>query len=157
ELTVEFIRPCIFETLLEQGLSQTNVLLQHVVFLVGLLLSLALNGSTLSIDAVIVARAVALWTALLAALAALARVVRQTTTAEAHAPEPGVPVLVRFALDNYTLDLMRLTASGPLMTMVASRLLDVAGLAAFGFAQHLIGIVDRILPGHLFLGLLRPR
>ena len=157
ELIVEFIRPCIFETLLEQGLSQTNVLLQHVVFLVGLLLALARNGSTLSIDAVIVARAVALWMALLAVLAALAHVVRQTTTAEANDPEPGAPVLVRFALDNYAQDLMRLTASGPLMTMVASRLLDVSGLAAFGFAQHLIGIVYRILPGQLFLGLLRPR
>ena len=157
ELTVEFIRPCIFETLLEQGVSQTNVLIQHVVFLAGLLLALALNGSTLSIGAVIVARAVALSVALLAALAQLAHVLRQSTAATASDREPGVPVLLRFALDNYAQDVMRLTASGPLMTMVASRLLDVSGLAAFGFAQHLTGIVDRMLPSQLFLGLLRPR
>jgi O-antigen/teichoic acid export membrane protein len=157
ELMVEFIRPCLFETLLEQGLSQVNVLIQHVVFLAGLLFALALDGSTLSIGVVIVARAVALWVALLAALAQLAHVLRQPTAAAAGDREPGVPVLVRFALDNYAQDVLRLTASGQLMTMVASRVLDVSGLAAFGFAQHLTGIVDRLLPGQLFLGLWRPR
>ncbi len=157
ELMVEFIRPCLFEPLLEQGLSQVNVLIQHVVFLAGVLFSLALDGSTLSIGAVIVALAVALWVALLVALAQLAHVLRQPTAADGSDPEPGVSMLVRFSLDNYTQDLLRLTASGPLMTVVASRVLDVSGLAAFGFAQHLTGVVDRFLPGQLFHGLWRPR
>src|SRR4029450_12627761 len=109
-----------------QGLSQVNVLIQHVVFLAGLLFALALDGSTLSIGVVIVARAVALWVALLAALAQLAPVLRQPTATAAGDPEPGVPVLVRFALDNYAQDVVRLTSSGQLMTMVASRLLQLS-------------------------------
>lgn len=52
---------------------------------------------------------------------------------------------------------MRLTSGGPLMTMLASRLVGVPALAAFGFAQNLTGFLDRSLPAQLFLGLLRPR
>jgi hypothetical protein len=66
-------------------------------------------------------------------------------------------VLLGFALNNYAQDVLAQTGSGPLMTMLASRLVGVPALAAFGLAQNLTGYVDRFLPAQLFLGLLRPR
>lgn len=157
ELGVEFVRPCIFEPLLEQGISQGNVLLQHVVFFAGLLLALSVEGPALSIEGVIYARGAAVWVALLVALGQVGHLLRQPATVAAREQPPGSRVLLGFALDNYAQDVMRLTSSGPLVTMLASRLIDVPALAAFGFAQNLTGFVDRVLPAQLFLGLLRPR
>jgi O-antigen/teichoic acid export membrane protein len=158
ELGVEFLRSCIFEPLLEQGVSQGNVLLQHAVFLAGLLLALSAGGvSSLSIEDVIYARGAAVWIALLFALGQFGQLLRQPVPSVDGERRPGLRVLLGFALDNYAQDIMRLTSGGPLMTMLASRLVGVSALAAFGFAQNLAGFVDRFLPAQLFLGLLRPR
>jgi len=156
ELGVEFLRSSIFEPLLEQGVSQGNVLLQHTVFLTGLLL-LWSGRSSLSIEDVIYAKAAAVWLALLVALGQLGYLLRQPAAAVPGEPPIRARVLLGFALDNYVQDVMRLTSSGPSMTMLASRLLDLPALATFGFAQNLTGFVDRFLPAQLFLGLLRPR
>jgi len=157
ELEVEFLRSCVFEPLLEQGVSQGNVLLQHLVFLAGVLRALSAEGSSLSIEDVIYARGAAVWVALMVALAQLGRVLRQPAAAVAGEPPRGLRVLLGFALDNYAQDVMRLTSGGPLMTMLASRLVGVTALATFGFAQNLARFLDRFLPAQLFLGLLRPR
>ena len=157
ELGVEFLRSSIFEPLLEQGVSQGNVLLQHTVFLTGLLLLLWSGGSSLSIEDVIYAKAAAVWLALLVALGQFGYLLRQPAAAVPSEPPIHARVLLGFALDNYVQDVMRLTSSGPSMTMLASRLLDLPALATFGFAQNLTGFVDRFLPAQLFLGLLRPR
>lgn len=156
EMGVEFLRSCVFEPLLEQGISQGNVLLQHTVFLAGLLLALAVERSGLSIEVVLYARGVAVWAALMVALAQFGQLLRQPATAVAGERPPRVRVLIGFALDNYAQDVMRLTSGGSLMTMLASRLVDVPALAAFGFAQNLAGFIHRFLPAQLFLGLLRP-
>jgi O-antigen/teichoic acid export membrane protein len=156
ELGVEFLRSCVFEPLLEQGVSQGNVLLQHTVFLAGLLLALSAEGPSLSIEVVLYARGAAVWVALLVALGQFGHLLRQPATAVAGERPPRLRVLLGFALDNYAQDVMRLTSGGPLMTMLASRLVGVPALAAFGFAQNLAGFLHRFLPAQLFLGLLRP-
>lgn len=156
ELGVEFLRSCIFEPLLEQGISQGNVLLQHAVFLVALLAVLSLDGGGLSIGGAIFARGAAVWVAVTVALAQFGRLLRRPATGVAGERPPGWRFLLRFALDNYAQDLMRLTSGGSLMTMLASRLVEVPTLAAFGFAQNLTGFLHRFLPAQLFLGLLRP-
>lgn len=156
ELAVEFVRTSVFEPLLEQGFAQSNVLLQHLVFL-ALLLAFIAGGSALSIEQVIYAKGTAVWIALLAALAQLAYLLRRPVTVRADERPPDRRFLLRFALDNYAQDVLRMTAGGPLMTMLASRLIGVAALAEFGFAQNLTAYCDRFLPAQLFLGLLRPR
>ena len=156
EATVEFTRSCVFEPLLEQGVSQGNVLVQHSVFLAGLLLAVVVHGPAFSIASVLYARGAAVWIALAVALVQLSRVLRQPVTTTAGESPPRWRVLLAFALDNYAQDVMRLTSGGALMTMLASRLVDVSTLAAFGFAQNLAGFVHRLLPAQLFIGLLRP-
>jgi len=156
EMGVEFLRNCVFEPLLEQGISQRNVLLQHSVFLIALLLALWAGESSLSIEGVLYARGAAVWVALTVALGQFGRVLRQPAAAVAGERPLRGRVLFAFALDNYTQDIMRLTSGGSLMTMLASRLVDVPSLAAFGFAQNLAGFLYRLLPAQLFIGLLRP-
>jgi O-antigen/teichoic acid export membrane protein len=157
ELAVEFLRRCIFEPLFEQGLSQGNVLLQHVIFLGGILLALSTEESTLSLTQVIYAKGAAMWLALVLGVGQLGHLLRQSAAMPAGERPLSPRFLLRFALDNYAQDLMRLTAGGPLMTMVASRMLPVPALATFGFAHNLTGILERVLPAQLFIGLLRPR
>ena len=156
EAGVEFLRSCVFEPLLEQGMSQANVLTQHSVLLVGLLLAVWIHGSPLSIAAVLYVRGAAVWLALTVALGQLVHLLRQPAAAVGGEPPRRRRDLLAFAFDNYVQDIMRLTASGSLMTMLASRLVDVSALAAFGFAQNLAGFVFRFLPAQLFIGLLRP-
>ncbi len=156
ELAVEFLRSCVFEPLLEQGVAQRNVLLQHATFLVALLVALSTGGSSLSIDRVLYARGIAVWIAALFALGEFARLLRQRVERTAGEAPLRWRFLFGFALDNYAQDVMRLTSGGPLMTMVASRLVDVPTLAVFGFAQNVAGFLHRLLPAQLFIGLLRP-
>jgi O-antigen/teichoic acid export membrane protein len=156
EAGVEFLRSCVFEPLLEQGVSQGNVLVQHVVFLVGILLGLSAEGSMLSIEAVLYARAAAVWIALTTALGQFGYLLRQPATVTASERPLRWRALLAFALDNYAQDVTRLTSAGSLMTMLASRLVGVSELAVFGFAQHLAGFIHRLLPAQLFIGLLRP-
>ena len=156
ELGVEFLRSCVFEPLLEQGVAQRNVLLQHTVYLSALLLALSAEGPSLSIAGVLYARAAAVWVALAFAVGRFGHLLRQPATAVAGERPLPWRVLFAFALDNYAQDIMRLTSGGSLMTMLASRLIDVSALAAFGFAQNLAGFLHRFLPAQLFIGLLRP-
>src|SRR6185369_3280536 len=137
ELGVEFLRSCMFEPLLEQGASQGNVLLQHVVYLAALVPVLLADGSSLSINGVIFARGAAVWIALSVALGQFARLLRRPASGVVGERPPSWRFLFRFALVNYAQDLVRLTSGGSLMTMLASRLVGVPALAAFGFAQNL--------------------
>lgn len=95
---MEFLRSCVFEPLLEQGVSQGNVLLQHTVFLTGLLLALSAEGSSLAIEDVIYARGAAVWVAVIAALGQFGRLLRQPATAVPGERPPGLRVLLGFAL-----------------------------------------------------------
>jgi len=156
ELMLKFVRWHIFEPLLEQGRAQGNVLLQHVVFL-GLLLMSSTRGASISIEAVIYAKGVAAWVALLVALGQLVKLLRQPVPAVSGEPPPGLRFLLGFALDNFAQDLMRLMSTGPLLTLLASRLVGVSALATYGFAANLTEFLSRALPTQLFLGLLRPR
>jgi hypothetical protein len=152
ELGVEFLRSCMFEPLLEQGASQGNVLLQHVVYLAALVPVLLADGSSLSINGVIFARGAAVWIALSVALGQFARLLRRPASGVAGERPPSWRFLFRFALDNYAQDLMRLTSGGSLMTMLASRLVGVPALAAFGFAQNLTGFLHRFRRRSSFSG-----
>lgn len=158
DLTAEFLRTCVFAPLLKQGMVQANVLLQNGVVLVGLLLVPLIGATALSIKEVIYAHLAGTGLALLLAFVQLGHLIRNQDVAFAPSePPPTWRRLFRFAANNYTHDIVRLSSSGQVVTMLGARLIGVPALATFGFARTLTGHLHKLLPAQLLMGLLRPK
>ncbi|NJO36349.1 MAG: oligosaccharide flippase family protein [Rhizobiales bacterium] len=153
-----FLRDTVFQSLLEQGLSQSNTTIRHVVLLGGLALLLLLAMDFTVIE-VIYVEIIATMVATLAALIKGWRLLRALPhgQVEASGEVPGWLTMVTFAANNYASELLRMLGSNHALMTVAPQMLSVAALAPFGFCLTLFGQIYRFLPAQLFSGLYRPK
>ncbi|MEZ5935261.1 MAG: oligosaccharide flippase family protein [Alphaproteobacteria bacterium] len=153
-----FLRDTVFQSLLEQGLSQSNTTIRHVLFLGGLA-ALLLLTTEFTVMEVIYVEIVATMAATLAALIKGWLILRALPHGQiaSSGEVPDLWTMVTFAANNYASELLRMLGSNHALMTVAPQMLTVAALAPFGFCVTLFGQVYRFLPAQLFSGLYRPK
>lgn len=153
-----FLRDTVFQSLLQQGLTQINTTIRHGIFLLGLA-ALLLFVDDIDVIAVIYVDIAATMIATLAAFVQAWRMLREIRHEQSPASGevPSLLVMTKFAANNYASELLRMLGSNYALMTVAPQMISVAALAPFGFCLTLFGQIYRFLPAQLFSGLFRPK
>lgn len=151
----------ILESMLRQGLSQFASTLTTLSKLSLVLMVFGVLGNVISLDRLITIEAIAEGLGLTFLLVGIVRTLSQLT--KLKPPDGGenwirdnFSRMAKFGSAGYVQHVALTLYGGPANRLLAGRLFDAPMVAAYGFAQSIVDLADRYLPGKFLLGMIRP-